>query len=110
MRVCNNFLIMELNNIKNLLLKSLNKTWKQNQIISSIIYKSIVDDFLKIKKIDITNYVISTKLSNNVIILKTNSPILNTEILTIENELIKNINNKLKNISSNIVFIKIILK
>ena len=50
---------MQLGNIKDLLLKSLRKTWKQNQIMSSIIYKSIKDDFLENKKIDITPYIIN---------------------------------------------------
>lgn len=89
---------MQLNNIKSLLLKSLNKTWKADQILSSIIYKSIIGDFLEIKKIDITVYVISVKMRWNVILIKTNKPILNTELLSIENILVKNISSKLNNI------------
>lgn len=101
---------MELNNIKNLLLKSLNKTWRQEQIISSIIYKSIIQDFLEIKKIDITSYIISVKIKWNIIFLKTTKPIINTEILTIENILIKNIENKFKKIWLKINDLKLILK
>lgn len=101
---------MELNNIKKLLLKSLNKTWKQEQIISSIIYKSIIQDFLEIKKIDITSYIISVKIKWNIIFLKTAKPIINTEILTIENILIKNIENKLEKIWLKINDLKLILK
>lgn len=86
---------MELNNIKSLLIKSLNKTWKQNQIISSIIYNSIINDFLEIKKIDIKPYIISIKVIWNNIILKTRKPIINTEILNIKELLIKNISLKL---------------
>ncbi len=97
-------------NIKSLLLKSLNKTWKQDQIISSIIFKSIIDDFLEIKKIDITSYIISIKLKWNIIILKTAKPIINSEILTIEDILLKNITKKLENIWIKIWELKLSLK
>ncbi len=89
---------MQLGNIKDLLLKSLGKTWKQNQVIASIIYKSIKDDFLELKKIDITSYIISIQVRDNIIILKTNKPILNSEIKHIEDVIIKNILQKLENI------------
>ena len=89
---------MQLVNIKDLLLKSLGKTWKQNQVIASIIYKSIKDDFLELKKIDITPYIISIQVRDNIIILKTNKPILNSEIKHIEDIIIKNILQKLENI------------
>lgn len=101
---------MELNNIKALLLKSLNKTWKQDQIISSIIWKSIIDDFFEIKKIDITSYIISIKLTWNIIIMKTTKPIINTEILTIEDKLLENIRKKLNNIWIKINDLKLRLK
>ncbi|MDD5770259.1 MAG: hypothetical protein PHE25_04765 [Candidatus Gracilibacteria bacterium] len=101
---------MQLNNIKSLLLKSLNKTGKADQILSSIIYKSIIGDFLEIKKIDITVYVISVKMRGNVILIKTNKPILNTELLSIENILVKNISSKLNNIGIIIKDIKLRFK
>ena len=89
---------MQLGNIKDLLLKSLGKTWKQNQVIASIIYKSIKDDFLELKKIDITPYIISIQVRDHIIIVKTNKPILNSEIKHIEDIIIKNILQKLENI------------
>lgn len=111
MRICNNILKnMELNNIKSLLIKSLNKTWKQDQIISSIVYNSIIKDFFEIKKIDITSYIISIKIRWNIIFLKTWKPIINTEILTIENILIQNIEKKLENIWIKIKELKLTLK
>lgn len=97
-------------NIKELLLKSLIKTWKQNQVISSIILKSIVDDFLKIKKIDISHFLISIQLKWNLIILKTNKPILNAEIMMIQNILVKNITQKLENIGIKIKELQITTK
>lgn len=101
---------MALGNIKDLLLKSLNKTGKQNQILSSIIYKSIINDFLEIKKIDITPFVISIKLNENIIFLKTNKPILNAELINIQDILLKNINSKLSTIWMKIQNIQLIIK
>lgn len=89
---------MVVNNIKALLLKSLNKTGKKDQIISSIIWRSVITDFLEIKKIDITSYIISIKLVWNIVFIKTEKPILNTELSNIESILVKNIWIKLKNI------------
>lgn len=101
---------MWINNIKLLLIKSLNKTWKQNQVISSIIYNSITKDFLEIKKIDIKSYIIYTKIIWNIIILKTTKPIINAEILSIKEILINNINLKLNEIWFNIKNLKLRLK
>jgi hypothetical protein len=101
---------MQLGNIKDLLLKSLGKTWKQNQVIASIIYKSIKDDFLELKKIDITPYIISIQLRENIIILKTNKPILNSEIKHIEGIIIKNILQKLENIWIHIKNLELFIK
>jgi hypothetical protein len=97
-------------NIKELLLKSLIKTWKQNQVIVSIIWKSIMDDFLKIKKIDISTFLISIQLKWNLIILKTNKPILNAEIMMIQDVLLQNITQKLQNIGIKIKELQITTK
>ncbi len=101
---------MTLGNIKDLLLKSLNKTGKQNQIISSLIYKSIINDFFEIKKIDITPFVISIKLNENIIFIKTNKPIVNAELIHMQDILLKNINSKLSNIWIQIQNLQIIVK
>lgn len=85
-------------NLKDLIAKSLNKTTKKDQIISSLIWNSIISDFKEIKKIDITSYIISIKISKNIIILKTQKPIINTEILSIKDILTKNISTKLTDI------------
>ncbi len=101
---------MQLGNIKDLLLKSLGKTWKQNQVLSSIIYKSIIHDFLELKKIDISSYIISIQLRENIIILKTNKPILNSEIKHIEKFLIQNIDQKLQKIWIHLKQIELVVK
>jgi hypothetical protein len=98
---------MILNNIKDLLVKSLNKTWKQNQIISSIIWKSVVNDFLELKNINIHEYIISIKVKQNKIVIKTQKPILNTELLQIKDILERNISKKLNSIWIKILHIEL---
>lgn len=89
---------MQLNNIKDLVLKSLNKTWKQNQILSSIIYNILIKKFKDKKNIDISSYIISVKIKENIISIKTNKPIINQEIKLFENEILEEITQKFKKI------------
>ncbi len=97
-------------NIQTLLLKSLNKTGKRDQILASIIWRSIINDYWELKKIDITSYIISIKLVWNIIFIKTEKPILNTELLHIENILLQNIDLKLQKIWLHIKNMKIKFK
>lgn len=101
---------MQFTNMKDLLIQSLNKSKKKDQIISSVIWKSIINDFLEIKKLDISNYIISIKVNKNIITLKTQKPIINSEISTIKDILIKNIELKLKNLWIIIKDIKLFIK
>lgn len=89
---------MVISNIKDLLLKSLNKTNKTSKVIESIIYNSIIEVFMDKKNIDIKDYIISIKIINNIIIISTNKPIINSEIKILEEDIIKNIQKKIKNI------------
>lgn len=76
---------MVVNNIKELLLKSLNKSWKQDQVTKSIIWKHIIETYKEQKNIDITPYIISVQLKNSVCIIQTQKPILNTDLMLYEN-------------------------
>lgn len=86
------------NNLKDLLIKSINQTWKQEQVIKSIIWNSIISDFKEIKKIDITPYLISIKILNDTIIIKTTKPILNSELSGLQDILEKNAHKKLNDL------------
>lgn len=85
-------------NIKDLILKSIHKTWKKDNIVKSIIWNEVVYLFKNKKNIDIQSFLISIKLSWDVIIIKTLKPILNQEIKMYKNEIIENIKTKLSNI------------
>lgn len=67
-------------NMKDLLAMSLSKSWKQNQVISSLVWKTIVEEYKRIKNIDIHSFIISVKVHDTWIIIHTGKTILNTEL------------------------------
>lgn len=85
-------------NINLMLLKSLNKTWKQNQILSSIIWNQLTNFFKETKNIDITNYIISIKIISQTIIIKTQKPIVNLQIIENKEKILKKIQESFKKI------------
>lgn len=62
---------------------------KQNVVIKSIIWNTIIDIFKQEKKIDITPYLTSVTIKWNVVLIKTKKPIINTELNAIH-DIIKN--------------------
>lgn len=85
-------------NLKDILVKSLNKTWKQETVINSLAWNSLISTFKEIKNIDITHYLISVKIKNDVIFIKTSKPIINSEIDIISDKYLENITIKLNSI------------
>ena len=79
------------NNLKDLLIKSINQTWKQEQVVKSVIWNSIISDFKEKKHIDLTPYLISIKITNNTVFIKTSKPIINQELVNINDFLEKNV-------------------
>jgi len=75
------------------------KHWKNNlneTIIKSIIWNTIIDLFSREKNIDITPYLISITINKNNIKIKTNKPIINTELLTIDDKIKDTLKEKFK--------------
>lgn len=62
------------------LVNAINRTWKQEIIIQSIIWNTIIEIFKAKKNIDITSYLVSIKLKWENILIKTNKPVINTEL------------------------------
>lgn len=93
---------MVVNNIKEILTKSLNKSWKTDLVIKSIIWNTIIEEYKKIKDIDLTIYLKSISLRWNVVIIKTWKPIINAELENYQENLLSKIKEKL-----NIVWINI---
>lgn len=75
------------------LANTIKETWRKELIIKSIIWNTIISEFLKYKNIDITSYLTSIRLKTNIVFVKTNNPLINSEILLIERE-IKDLSSK----------------
>jgi hypothetical protein len=69
---------------------ALRRTGKDETIIQSIIWNSIVSVFQEEKNIDIRPYLVSVRFSKNIAIVKTKKPIINSEALLI-NDIIKKV-------------------
>lgn len=67
-------------NMKDLLATALSKSWKQDQVISSIIWKTVVSEYKTIKNIDIHPFIISVRVWDTSTVIHTGKPILNTEL------------------------------
>jgi len=71
------------------LASAINRVWKQEVIIQSIIWNTIIEIFKSKKNIDISSYLISIKLRSEVVLVKTNKPIINTELYNYSEEIKK---------------------
>ncbi len=75
---------------------SIRRSWKQEVIIQSIIWNTILDVFKSQKKIDIEKYLVSIKIKGGNILVKTNKPIINTELYLLNEEIKKTSQAKLE--------------
>jgi len=71
------------------LASAINRAWKQEVIIQSIIWNTIIEIFKTKKNIDITSYLVSIKLKAEFVLIKTNKPIINTELYNYSEEIKK---------------------
>lgn len=69
--------------------ESLKKSWREEVIIKSIIWNTVILEFKKEKEFDITSSLVSIRLKNNIIFIKTTKPIINSELSLIEKEIKK---------------------
>ena len=75
---------------------SIRRSWKQEVIIQSIIWNTIIEIFETEKNIDIKKYLVSIKLKWENILVKTNKPIINTELYLLNEQIKKVSQDKLK--------------
>ncbi len=75
---------------------SIRRSWKQEVIIQSIIWNTIIEIFEAEKNMDIKKYLVSIKLKWENILVKTNKPIVNTELYLLNTEIKKISQDKLK--------------
>ena len=82
MRICYLFLNMKIG-------EAIRRKWKEDVIIKSIIWNSVIDVFNVEKNINITPYLVSIQLKWENILIKTNKPIINSELLLLNEEIKK---------------------
>ena len=63
---------------------------KKKLFIKTSVWNSLIEMFQKEKDIDISEFLVSIKISEKDIIIKTNKPILNSELILLQSDL-KNI-------------------
>lgn len=67
--------------------KAIKNVWREEVIIKSIIWNTIIWEFKKARGIDITSYLVSIRLKKNIVFIKTTKPLINSEILLFEKEI-----------------------
>lgn len=80
---------MEWIKLNNLLLSAITKSWKIQSVFSAMVFHIIKELFLEKKNIDITPFLISVKFQNNLIIIKSNKPIVSSEISYFKKEILQ---------------------
>ena len=75
---------------------SIRKTWNEETIIKSIIWNTIIEIFKSEKNMNITSYLVSIKLMWEAILVKTNKPIINSELYLLNEKIKKASKDKLK--------------
>ncbi len=60
---------------------SLNDNKKRETVIKSLVWKSVIDVYKNERGMDITSYLVSIRIKWKTIFIKTNKPIINTELL-----------------------------
>jgi hypothetical protein len=69
---------------------------KTELFIKTAVWNSLVEIFKEEKKLDISKFLISIKISKNNILIKTNKPILNSEMFLLSEKITEKIKIKLK--------------
>jgi len=86
---------------------SIRRKWREDTVIQSIVWTSIIEVYKKKKQIDITPYLDSISLSGNTILVKTKNPIVNTELSNIVSEIQEVSQKRLLKIGVKLIGIKI---
>lgn len=86
------------------IVNNITKQTKINTIIKSIVFKTIIDVFLKNKNIDITKNLISINFRQNNLLIKTNKTIIASELIQLNDIIKKDLKEKLSNLWYNDFF------
>jgi len=68
---------------------SIRRKWREDAVIQSIVWTSIIEVYKEKKEIDITPYLDSISIRGKTVLVKTKKPIINTELWNIASEIIE---------------------
>ncbi|MDD3645806.1 MAG: hypothetical protein PHH06_00195 [Candidatus Gracilibacteria bacterium] len=68
---------------------SIRRSGKDQVVIKSIIWNTIIEIFKGEKGIDVKNYLVSIRLMGDAILVKTNKPLINSELLLLSEKIKK---------------------
>lgn len=71
---------------------------KTELFIKTSLWNSVIEFFLKEKNIDITPYLVSVQIRWNSLLLKTNNPLINSELRIYYKDIENSFKNKIKNL------------
>ena len=71
---------------------------KTELFIKTSLWNSIIEVFLKEKNIDMSSYLVSIKIKNQTLFIKTNNPLINSELNLFYDKIVSSFKNKIKNI------------
>lgn len=71
---------------------------KTELFIKTSLWNSIIEVFLKEKNIDMSSYLVSIQIKNQTLLIKTNNPLINSELNLFYDKIIFSFQNKIKNI------------
>ena len=71
---------------------------KTELFIKTSLWNSIIEVFLKEKNIDMSLYLVSIQIKNQTLLIKTNNPLINSELNLFYDKIISSFQNKIKNI------------
>ncbi|MDD2565989.1 MAG: hypothetical protein PHZ26_03535 [Candidatus Gracilibacteria bacterium] len=81
-----------------------------SQMMSALVYKKIHDLLLNKSRFELFEFICSIKIISGKLIIKTQKPIINSELKMYEEEILKIFENVLKNFSSPVQDLKIIFR
>ena len=78
--------------------KTVKASWRQEAIIKSLVWNSVIEVFQEKKDIDVTPYLSSIQIKEKIILIKTNKSIMKSEMIMLDNFIQEKIEDKFKKI------------
>ncbi len=78
------------------ILEALQRRGKSPVVLKSIFWKTVISEFQEQKNMDVEPYLVSSTLRGNIFFIKTNNPLINSEIMMLEWEILEKFHTKIE--------------